>query len=254
MADKIFVNFKEKREFDGLFNATFRFIKQEFKPLMKALLILAGPFIVFNSLILGVFQYTTFQSGYQPGFYTISALLLEYFFAYLMVSIILITTNVYIKLYIEQGHNVSFKEISSNLKNKFLRGLGAIFLVGLLIGISSVLFLFPGIYLSVAFSMFLIIIIYENAKISYSLSRSMELIKGAWWKTFVAIIIIGIISYVIMIVFSLPFIIFFNTVAFGGFIAGPFSAGLSSFLIFIFYIIFFSGTFALVIPEEKNGK
>ena len=50
------IQFRKVREFGENISDTFSFIKQEFKPLLKSYLLIAGVLILITTLLLGVFM------------------------------------------------------------------------------------------------------------------------------------------------------------------------------------------------------
>jgi hypothetical protein len=58
------------------------------------------------------------------------------------------------------------------------------FLAGLLTLIGFIALIAPGVYLAIAFSLVLPVLLLENKKGASSLGRSRELISGRWWRSF----------------------------------------------------------------------
>ncbi len=99
----------------------------------------------------------------------------------------------------------------AELKTSFLKVGGKLLIVNIVVGliamIASVFLLIPGIYLGVVFSLVAPIVVFEDAGLGQALSRSFEVIKGNWWKTFGILFIGGVIVYIFSIILGIPLII-----------------------------------------------
>jgi hypothetical protein len=73
----------------------------------------------------------------------------------------------------------------------------AAFLYGLATVFGFMLCLAPGIFLSVAMSLYVFAIMFEDMGIIESLTRSMDLIKGHWWKLALVLFLVTIINALI---------------------------------------------------------
>lgn len=74
-------------------------------------------------------------------------------------------------------------------------------IAGILVG-STLFFLIPGIVLSIFLIFGLYVLVYEDTKGFGALYRSYELVRGAWWKVFGRLMLLGIISAVWIIALS----------------------------------------------------
>ena len=81
--------------------------------------------------------------------------------------------------------------------------LGPMLLTGLLFGlavaIGSILCIVPGIYLGVAFSLFIPVLFLEDLSGTKALSRSRELVSGRWWP----ILAVFVLAYIVIFIFSI---------------------------------------------------
>jgi hypothetical protein len=105
------------------------------------------------------------------------------------------------------GHPVTAREAWAQVWPRFWSLLGASLLYTLAIVAGLILFVVPGIWLYVLFSLATSALILEGAKVGRSFGRSRELLDQAWWRTFgillLASIIAGILAYIIGIPFNL---------------------------------------------------
>ena len=81
-----------------------------------------------------------------------------------------------------------------------LYGIGT-FLIAI---IGTVLFIIPGLFLSIALIFVLFIAVYENQGFKESVKESINLIKGNWWSTAGILIVLSIIQGVLAFIFQLP--------------------------------------------------
>ncbi|MBT1704401.1 hypothetical protein [Chryseosolibacter indicus] len=232
------INFHKTRDFSNKMNATFEFIKQNFKPLSKSILVIAGPPILIASLLMGSFIGDMFsmtalatQGGNQFETYFTSPslwlqiLLIVVFFLVSGVGTIA-TINNYIVLYGEKRTNqIEVHEIWQRVRETFWMYLGTMLLFALLavavyilmiipvvllaaispflIGFGIIALICGVIYFFVACSFVFIIRTYERVGFFESIKRSFILIRGKWWSTFglvfILYIIVGTVSYIFLI-------------------------------------------------------
>lgn len=234
MQDFQLIEYHHARDFSRKMNATFEFIKQNWKSLGKASLVIAGPPVFIASLIMGSFYGDFFNLGNFNGdpdaalsLFTSVRFWLQLLLAmvlFMLASVMSIATiNNYILLYEELKTNViPTSLVWERVRATFTMYLGTTFLfmltvmaagciaaivLGTLSAISSVL-LVLGIW-AVVIGMFYVIFgasltfiirSYENLGFFPSLVRSFNLVKGKWWSTFGLIFILyfimGLISYI----------------------------------------------------------
>lgn len=216
------VEFKKIREFGDIIGDTFVFLKQNFKPLMKAFLYLTGIFILAGmiSSIITQLQLVQMAKGnfsiareYGAGpFQRFLNLGLNYIFVILFTMLsytsMYVTVLSYIVLYIEKGNQApTVNEVWGYYKYYFLRMLGSGLLMTLFFGVCFICCIIPGIYVFPAVSLFYVVMIMENGGFSYSFSRSFKLLTGEWWVTAAVLLVIYIIFYACTLAVQLPSII-----------------------------------------------
>jgi len=207
------INFQETREFGELISITFDFIKENFWPLGKALLFIAGPFVVLS----GIFTSTVvikmmikYPLNANPSLSDLlqhmsSYSMLNYVFMFITNSIIAAVVYEYILLYVHKGpDNFTFPELVEYLKSDALNLLGVMFLSTLLITAGFILFFIPGIYLAVILSPIIMVVLFENLSFPDAFERSRQLISGYWWFTFGLLVVVFIIQTIIMMAISVP--------------------------------------------------
>lgn len=218
------VDFKQDREFGDILNATFVFIKQNFKPLGKTLLIYASPFIVMTAIAYAFFNVSMYSGmiGAGMNIFNMIGQMSGYTFLYLLLATTSHTIFIgllygYIKLYNEKGFgNFEPVDVWKFALKYFFLILGAQIVFGLVIAVGFILLLLPGIYLLVSLSLLLIILLIEEKGFSDAFSRSFLLTHKRWWWTFLLVLVTYIIMAVINYIFSMPYIIIQSTIVIHG--------------------------------------
>lgn len=204
----------KNRDFGELISDSISFFVQEIKLLLKTLLFILGPFILLTSVLGIVFnvgvgnQITQLIDIFKGSANNIpqanpsgSALIgLISIFQNIMLYVV---TGVYVKLYAKKGRgNFDIEDVWSEVKIIYWNVLGVQFLAGIIIIGGLLLLIIPAIYLGVVVSIAFAIIIFENIGAGSAISRSFELMKGNWWKSFGAYIVLGLLTSIASAVFA----------------------------------------------------
>ncbi|KAA3609917.1 MAG: hypothetical protein D8M58_08255 [Calditrichaeota bacterium] len=240
-------SFSKARNISEILNATFAFIRQEFVPLGKSVLLILGPFI----LVLALVNYYFFDGflsfaqtqEFSPGFIILYFLIL--IVGFVLFTIVVSLINSYVLMYIEEDEsrfssagvfNKSIKNFwkvaKVNLLLFVLAMLAYIILIiaGVLIGILAsvtsstavflpfviiMLFMIPFAYYFIALSFIYIVTLHENLSFMAAMKRSIKLIREYWWFTFGLYFLTAIIIMVLQIIFLIPnwivsYTLFFN--------------------------------------------
>ncbi len=206
------------RDFAAKINATFEFIRENFKPLAMALLYIGGPFF----LIQGIFN----------GFYNREAILLNpmdgsgglfnfygdmlMWLGLMLISSILgyaasiVVVFEYFKLYEQKpaGETIAVSEVWEKFKETFVFVLLANIAVTIVVLIAFVFLVIPGIYLAVVLTLVTPIMIIERKSFGDAFGRSFSLITDKWWSTFGLLFITGLIAGFMGAIFTLPQFVF----------------------------------------------
>lgn len=217
------INFKQERDFGDLFNATFSFISKEFKQLGSAILYYVFPLLLLSVIALTVYSIKSnemVQSFAEAGkndpfaVFTIMGSLFGYLGVAMIISLAAYAMMVsavygYIKLFIQNGpQGFTVNDVWAQITKNFFNSMLAIFVIGLVVGLGFVFCILPGIYLGVALSIVVCIMIFEEKSFTDAFGRSIKLINKNWWQTFAVIIITTIIMYMIMLLLTVPSMIF----------------------------------------------
>lgn len=194
-------DFWQERDFGQKFSAVFEFLRGHWRPLGRVLLYLVGPLALLQSLIVVVLQYQLFSSVgrfYRPGSSYDAGLNLGRFFssptyfggtllgaAFYTVLVLSVYGYLLECLYpTHPGQPIGLAEVWAVVKRHFISTFLSLFGLGLLVLAGFFVFFLPGLYLSVALSLFFIVRLVEGGDFVTTISRCLSLIKGKWWSTF----------------------------------------------------------------------
>lgn len=194
------IEFHQVRDFGEVLTVTFDFVRENFKPLMKAWLYIAGPFALIGAVI-GIYSLdmmSTLSTGLDGNS------LLE-FGAFLVGQMTMLTltfhmtylvTLGYLSLYFQQQSTIEINDIWPFVKQNFWYLSGLYMVITIIVFIGFILLVIPGIYLTIVLSIAPIIRIIERQPILACITRSRRLISGFWWKTTGLIVVLAIIQLV----------------------------------------------------------
>ncbi|WP_299210314.1 hypothetical protein [uncultured Dokdonia sp.] len=212
-----YIEFRKKKEIGDIVTDTFKFFRRNYKLIFKILAKTAGiPFVLFLAVQVYYtsisFSSTLFNYNDPLGSFNAPEIVITALFMYLCLFLYLsfLFTGIMciIESYIKNNGEIKEEEVLQNIRDKST--------VTVLMGITKYLILIigfifcfiPGIYLTVPMAMVFPILIFEDKGVSESLSRAFEIIKEEWWVSFIAIVLIGLLWYLISMVFSIPMIIY----------------------------------------------
>lgn len=214
-----YIEFKKQRELGEILSVTFKFLRENYKAAGKIFLKLVGP--AFILLIAAVTYYAwstlgvTFMSsvGLNTSDFIISAALM--LLAYLLyVSSMTGTVYHIILSYINNHGKIISSEVAAGMKNDFGKILLVTVISWILIFAGTMLFIIPGIYVTIPVSLATAILVFRRNSVMDSISESFQLVKDNWWNTFASLFCIGVIVYLISLIFQLPAIFYFMFKAF----------------------------------------
>ncbi len=237
--------FRQTRDFGQKLNATFEFIKQNFKPLVGAIfrvmwmpLLLVA--VIYGGIYFGLWNLT--QGDFSDPSMIVWIVLGAIAGGFLMVIYLALYYGViyeYIKAYMgsELGQ-VSVSEVTSAVRNNLGSHVTTILaMIGIMVVLSIVplvamvlmfedqpvigvfmMFAFMGVlfYIYVCLSLFIVIRVHEKLSIRDSISRSFEIIKGKWWSTFGLILVCGLIQGFMSYLVFIPYYIIIFVMGFSG--------------------------------------
>jgi hypothetical protein len=216
------IELRRLRDFGETITDSFVFLKENFKPLFKALIVICG-FFILVSIVSMVFTYLntatmatnalnfgtrTYNSVSKQIFFIIAAFF-GVFIVILTNAVIALVTLCYISIYLQKNNTVPLlEEVWGYFKYYFFRVLGSGILLFFVFGLGFCCCLFPGIYLSPVLSLIIPIIVIENCSFRYAWNKSFRLIKDNWWLVFGVIFIMFLIMFLAGFAANIPMNIF----------------------------------------------
>ena len=213
-----YINFKRQRDIGEVISDTFKFLRENYRSLFKMIFKIAGPAFLVLLLALAYYSYISFGSldnsmfnfaeGLDMGMLLISFFVL---FCSLLAFYVLLYGTVlhFVRSYVENEGKVAEKEVSQDVKEDFGSLLGLLLLVGVITFFGLILCVLPGIYLWVPLSVAPPLLVIGRQSVVDSISESFNLIKNHWWNTFLTLLIMVILVYIIGLIFQIPLIIYF---------------------------------------------
>lgn len=211
------INFQKQRELGDIITDTFKFIRENFKMLSKVIFKVCGPVFLILLFALGYYSYLgldTFQSPFfglgdtgNPNMLIFAAFIL---ISSLLAFYVLLYSTVlhFIKSYV-QNEGVIETEVYRGVKSDFGGMLGLLILTTIMAMAGILLCILPGIYLWVPLSIAPAIMVFSGQSVLDSISYTFKLIKDNWWTTFFTLFVIGLLVYIIGMVFQLPLIFYY---------------------------------------------
>jgi hypothetical protein len=214
------IDFQRYRDFGQIINATFEFLRENFKQLAKAVIFLVGPFILLTGIFGGLYQKDLFsftstttslsEFGISFGLYIL--------FAVISVMILISTVYSYLIIYLRKEDELPIEVddvwivVKSNIFKTILFSIG----YTLVTILATILLIIPGIYVSIALMIIYVVGLYEGKGFFDSMSRSFYLVKNKWWFTFGLLIVLSLIQGFLGFLFQVPqyiamFVIAFNS-------------------------------------------
>jgi hypothetical protein len=212
---KQYIEFRKQRELGEIISDTFAFVRNEFKPFIKTVLGISGPYLalflisfVFYMYTVGdVFKFSFLQDNTMDNYSPAMMFLALLFFATSGILAYVFASSAsihYIKSYIKGNGTIDQAEIKQNVKDTFWSFIGLGILKWIVLIVSVFLCFFPVFYVMVPMTLVFSILVFEKRDATDSFGYSFNLIKDEYWITLVTIIIIGIIVMIASYAFSLP--------------------------------------------------
>ena len=235
--------FQQARDFSQKLNVTFEFIRQNFKPLVRSLLFIAGPVILAGSLLsgslyAGYFNSITAMRTNPNSFFDFIGSVNTWaqggaalIFLFVSGAVIIAVVYSYMNEYHERQSNcIEVDAVWSRVRQSFFRYLSTLFfflmflagyaiivttvfgvvrlsvVLGILLGIVAFIFV---IYSIVPLTMVFAARAFENLNFAQAAVRCFALAKGKWWSTFGLIFIASMVQSMMASVFFIPWYINF---------------------------------------------
>lgn len=212
------IEFRKQRELGDIITDTFKFLRQNFKPLFKDIFRITGPVFVILIFAIGYYSYLGMDLMSNPFLTDVPSANIEMYlislfvlFSSLVAFYVLLYNTVlhYIKSYIENAGAVDHTAIYRGVKNDFGKMLGVVLLVGVITVFMLLLCILPGIYVWVPLSLAPALLIFSRTSVLDSISYSFSLVKNNWWMTFLTLVVITLLVYIIGLIFQFPLMVYF---------------------------------------------
>jgi hypothetical protein len=103
------------------------------------------------------------------------------------------------------GQPITVGEAWGHVKPRFGALLGLSLLYTLIVIVGAVVFVIPGVWLYILFSLASTALILEGAPIGRAMTRSRVLIQDAWWRTFGILLLTAVLTALLSFIVNLPF-------------------------------------------------
>ena len=239
--NKPFIEFKKQRDFGLLISDTFGFIRNEFRPFLTAVFSISGPALVLFIIGMAFYTYTvgdvfnfdiySDEVGDFSNPFLIIMSALAYGVSAILAYIFTASTALhYIKSYIENNGSVNVADVKYNVYQTFWGYLGLGLLKWITLGFAIVLCFLPVLYAMVPMFIVFCIYIFERRRgATDAYSYSYYLVNEDFWLSLGTIIVLGILMYILSLVFAIPTLIY--TYAKMGIFSGEFDpANMNSFV------------------------
>lgn len=212
------INFQKERELGDIITDTFKFLRENYKQLSKIIFKVCGPVFLILIFALGYYSYLGLDSFSNPiltsgELFDTDMFIFSFFilaFSVLAFYILLYTSVLhFIRSYVENNGEVSESQIYSGIKSDFGGMLGLLILTTIITGVGLVLCILPGIYLWVPMSIAPAILVFSRQSVLDSIGHTFTLIKDNWWTTFLCLLVMVILIYIIGLIFQLPVIFYY---------------------------------------------
>jgi hypothetical protein len=209
-----YIKLRQERDFGEVFNATFMFLKQEYKGLGKVLLYYTLPLVLLTALASALYQSKVGKVAFDPAQMgdpvTFLHNFLQYYlllmFMYLLSHTMLLSTLYgYMALYQEKGREgFTLDDVLKRILKLFVPVFFGGILCGIILFLGLMLCILPGIYLGVSLSLIFISLAVEQKGFGSAFGRTFELTHTGWWWTLLLIIVVYLIVMVISMILSVP--------------------------------------------------
>ncbi len=206
------VQLRQTRDLGQVIADSFLFLRQNWKPLYKALAFGCLPFMLIGSFFMmrfvtGTFTRTLQDPTAQPDLGgMLGGMAFGYLFTGLAVLLFVSIIQEYMRAYLTQEHTLlSSGDLIKRALGQVPTYLGLAIVVGFIVVALFFVFVIPGIWMAISLCLVNAVHGIERAGVFGSISRSYSLVKGSWWNTFGVLFLLGLlvgaVAYAVMIPF-----------------------------------------------------
>lgn len=212
------IQFKKQRELGDILTVTFKFIREDYKPLLKLMSSITGPYFL---ILVAAISYYTYAVAGSP-LEAISSGFTNFLFAFLVLAAALLlfyaalhgTILHYIKSYTLHNGEVNPDDVKQGVREDFFKLILLSIVSAILIIAGLMVLIIPGIYLIVPLSFASAVLVFKRYSVTESIGYCFELIKDHWWMTFITLLVVWLLVYIIGLVFQMPMLIYMFIKAF----------------------------------------
>lgn len=212
---KTTIEYYKIRDFGAKLNITIEFIRQNFKTLMKLILIIAVPAGLLFSLLFSNLFSTMFGFGLNDpdmdeneaiGFLGVLGVnyVLMLVISLIVGALLFGVVYYYMRQVAETDEPVEVRAIFGKALGKVPGLVGLFFIMAILISLGFVVFILPGFYLMIVLLLAIPVYLFEEVSVSEAISRPFKLIRGKWWSTFGLVFIAYMIASASSYIFAIP--------------------------------------------------
>ncbi|MBP2327635.1 hypothetical protein JOF56_008020 [Kibdelosporangium banguiense] len=103
------------------------------------------------------------------------------------------------------GQPITVSEAWGHVRPRFGALVAVSLLYTLLVTAGAIVFVIPGVWLYILFSLASTALILEGAPVGRSMTRSRVLMRDAWWRTFGILLLTALLTFLLSLIISLPF-------------------------------------------------
>jgi len=233
----------EQRDFGEKINATFSFLRDNFVPLGKSILYIAGPAVllvgIFNALSASNLFFNDGDVTPEEALTSAGGVGIAGLLALLTVPLVIGVVYGYISLYFEQDgfEEIEVSDVWEKVKEHYLSILLSSIVTSILVVIGFIFLIIPGFMLLAAFSFIFVLLVKERLSFGEAFSRCFKLVSDHYLSTLGLLLVMIILQSIVTSVFNLPLIIFTGAGAFLS-SSGDFDMENSSAIVQALFIIF----------------
>ncbi len=210
----------QKRDFGEKINATFTFLRDNFVPLGKSLLYIAGPAVllvgIFNALSASNLFFNDGDVSPEEVLTSAGGIGIAGLLALLTVPLVIGVVYGYMSLYFEKDNleEIQVGDVWEKVKENYLSILLSSIVTSVLVVIGFIFLIIPGFILLTAFSLIFVLLVKERISFGEAFSRCFKLVSDHYLSTLGLLLVMIILQSIVTSAFNLPLIIFTGAGAF----------------------------------------
>jgi hypothetical protein len=198
------IDLYQKRDFGEKINATFAFLRQNFVPLGRCLLFIAGPLLLIVGVISGLLP--TLIASEDTGFGFVSGGAINWVLSLVAGTLVIAVVHVYLDRYVEQPvvQPIEVAEVWEGVKGVFLKMLIAVIVVFMVVSLGFLFLIIPGFIFMAALSLIFVIMMREKVSFGDAFSRCFKLVSGNYLSTLLLLFVVVILQFMLGSIIGIP--------------------------------------------------